>query len=114
MTRRLVHVGIAFLVIYGLLFFRLEMVQIVGAGNLREHPQNTREITLDFDAPRGVITTADGETIAQTVAVSGARNRLRQYPYGSLYSHVVGFISAEHGGAGVERSHNNFLAGNEL
>ncbi len=114
MTRRLVHVGIAFLVIYGLLFFRLEMVQIVGAGDLRDHPQNTREITLDFDAPRGAITTADGETIAQTVAVSGARNRLRQYPYGSLYSHVVGFISAEHGGAGIERSHNDFLAGNDL
>ena len=38
MTRRLFHVGIAFLAIYGLLFFRLEMVQIVGARNLREHP----------------------------------------------------------------------------
>ena len=114
MTRRLVHVGIAFLVIYGLLFFRLEMVQIFGARNLREHPQNTLEITLDFDAPRGAIRTADGETIAQTVAVKGARNRLRQYPYGSLYSHVVGFISAEHGGAGIERSHNDFLAGNDL
>ena len=114
MTRRLLHVGIAFLAIYGLLFFRLEMVQIVGAKNLREHPQNTRQITLDFDAPRGVIRTADGETIAQTVAVSGARNRLRQYPYGSLYSHVVGFISTQHGGTGIERSHNNFLAGNDL
>ena len=114
MTRRLFHVGIAFLAIYGLLFFRLEMVQIVGARNLREHPQNPRQITRDFDAPRGVMRTADGEIVAQTVAVSGARNRLRQYPYGSLYSHVVGFISAQHGGTGIERSHNNFLAGNDL
>ncbi len=114
MSRRLVHVGIAFLAIYGLLFFRLEMIQIVGASSLKDHPQNTREITLNFDAPRGAIRTADGETIAQTVAVSGQRSRLRQYPYGSLYSHVVGFISAEHGGTGIERSHNDFLAGNDL
>lgn len=114
MSRRLVHVGIAFLVIYGLLFFRLEMVQVVNAKNLRNHPQNTREIMLDFDAPRGSIQTADGEIVAQTVAISGPRNRLRQYPYGSLYSQVVGFISAEHGGSGIERSHNGFLAGSDL
>ena len=114
MTRRLVHVGIAFLAVYGLLFFRLEMVQILSAENIRKHPQNSRQIRLDFDAPRGSIQTADGEIIAKTVAVSGPRNRLRQYPYGSLYSQVVGFISAEHGGSGIERSHNGFLAGNDL
>ncbi len=114
MSRRLFHVGIAFLLIYGLLFFRLEMVQIVNAKSLRNHPLNTREITLDFDGPRGSIRTADGEIVAQTVAVSGSRNRLRQYPYGSLYSQVVGYISAKHGGNGIERSHNDFLAGNDL
>lgn len=114
MSRRLVHVGIVFLALYGLLFFRLEMVQVVNAKNLRNDPLNTREIMLNFDQPRGLIQTADGEIIAQTVAVSGPRNRLRQYPYGSLYSQAVGFISAEHGGSGIERSHNSFLAGSDL
>lgn len=114
MTRRILHVGVALLLIYVLLFFQLELVQVVRADTLRNHSQNRREITMVFDAPRGSIKTADGETIAETVSVSGAQPRLRQYPYGSLYSHIVGFISAEHGGSGLERKHNDFLAGNDL
>ncbi|MDP7066976.1 MAG: penicillin-binding transpeptidase domain-containing protein [Acidimicrobiales bacterium] len=114
MTRRLTQVGVAFLVIYGLLFFRLEIVQVLNANNLRDHPQNSREITLVFDKPRGSIRTADGEIVAQTVAVSSKQKRLRQYPYGPLYSHVGGFISAENGGSGLERTHNTFLAGEDL
>lgn len=114
MTRRILHIGVALLLIYVLLFVQLELIQVVRADTLRGHAQNTREITMVFDAPRGSITTADGETIAETVSVSGARPRLRQYPYGSLYSHIVGFISAEHGGSGLEQTHNDFLAGNDL
>ena len=114
MTRRLAHVGVVFLVLYGFLFFRLEMVQVLNADTLRSHPQNTREITLVFDEPRGSIRTADGEIVAQTVAVSGRKGRLRQYPYGALYSHVAGFISAERGGSGLERTYNSFLGGEDL
>jgi len=114
MTKRILHIGVALLLIYVLLFVQLELIQVVRADTLRDHPQNTREITMVFDAPRGSITTADGETIAETVGVSGTRPRLRQYPYGSLYSHLVGFISAEHGGSGLEQKHNDFLAGNKL
>ena len=114
MTRRIAHVGVVFLVLYGLLFFRLEIIQVLNADTLRSHPQNTREITLAFDEPRGFIRTADGEIIAQTVAVSGRQGRLRQYPYGPLYSHVAGFISAENGGSGLERTQNHFLGGEDL
>ena len=114
MTRRIAHVGVVFLVLYGLLFFRLEIIQVLNADTLRSHPQNTREITLVFDEPRGFIRTADGEIIAQTVAVSGRQGRLRQYPYGPLYSHVAGFISAENGGSGLERTQNEFLGGEDL
>ena len=114
MTRRILHIGLGLLVIYVLLFVQLELTQVVRADALRDHPQNTRGITMVFDAPRGSISTADGETVAETVTVSGARPRLRQYPYGSLYAHLVGFISAEHGGGGLERSHNDFLAGDDL
>ncbi len=114
MTRRILHVGVALLLIYVLLFVQLELIQVVQAGTLRDHSLNTREITMVFDAPRGSIRTADGETVAETVSVSGARPRLRQYPYGSLYSHLVGFITAQHGGSGLERSQNDFLAGNDL
>ena len=114
MTRRLAHVGVVFLLLYGFLFFRLEIIQVLNADALRNHPQNNREITLVFDEPRGVIRTADGEIVAQTVAVSGRQGRLRQYPYGPLYSHVAGFISAENGGAGLERTQNDFLGGEDL
>ena len=114
MTRRIAHVGVVFLVLYGLLFFRLEIIQVFNADTLRNHPQNTREITLVFDEPRGFIRTADGEVIAHTVAVSGRQGRLRQYPYGPLYSHVSGFISAENGGSGLERTQNDFLGGKDL
>ena len=110
MSRRLVHVGIVFLALYGLLFFRLEMVQVVNAKNLRNDPLNTREIMLNFDQPRGLIQTADGEIIPQTVAVCGPPNRLRQYPYGSLHSQAGVFLPADHGATVIERSHNLFLA----
>ena len=54
MTRRIAHVGVVFLVLYGLLFFRLEIIQVFNADALRNHSQNTREITLVFDEPRGL------------------------------------------------------------
>ena len=74
------------------LFSASKLFRFFNADTLRNHPQNTREITLVFDEPRGFIRTADGEVIAHTVAVS-RQGRLRQYPYGPLYSHVSGFIS---------------------
>ena len=55
MTRRIAHVGVVVLVLYGLLFFRLEIIQVFNADTLRNHPQNTQEITLVFDEPRGFI-----------------------------------------------------------
>lgn len=114
MSKRLIHVGVVFLALYGLLFFRLEWIQIFSAEKLKNHTDNTRQVTMAFDQPRGEIRTADGEVIAQTVAVSGSRERLRQYPYGSMYSHLTGFISAVNGGSGIERNFNNFLSGSDL
>ena len=114
MSKRLIHVGVVFLALYGLLFFRLEWIQIFSTEKLKNHTDNTRQVTMAFDQPRGEIRTADGEVIAQTVAVSGSRERLRQYPYGSMYSHLTGFISAVNGGSGIERNFNNFLSGSDL
>lgn len=112
MNRQIRQLGVALLLLYALLFARLNWVQVFDAQELTADPLNTRRVVRDFGQRRGNIVTADGVVIAESVELEGARfDRERRYPQGPLYSHVTGYFSFEFGATGVERSYNDELAG---
>lgn len=99
------------LVLFALLFARLNWVQVFDSEQLTADPLNTRRVVRDFGQLRGNIVTADGIVIAESVDIEGRFDRERRYPEGPLYSHVTGYFSFEFGATGVERSYNDELAG---
>jgi len=111
MDRQIRKLGVALLVLFSALFVRLNHIQVVEAQELQNKPGNTRKATKDFARERGVIQTADGVVLAQSVPVDSAFKRLRQYPEKELFGHLTGFFSFTYGSSGLERAYNDDLAG---
>ena len=108
------RLGVVLLVMFFALFVKLNDLQVVRADKLATDPGNTRQATRDFSRERGVIQTADGAVVAQSVDVGGPFERLRQYPEGELFSHIAGYFSFTYGTEGVERTYNADLAGRSV
>lgn len=111
MTRQIRQVGIALMVMFSLLFLNVTYLQYLKADELSDHPGNTRRIVRDFSRPRGVIESADGAVLAESVPVDGQFSRLRRYPEAELFAHITGYFSFSVGSEGVERTYNADLAG---
>ncbi len=111
MNRQIRQLGVAFLILFAVLFIRLNQVQVLDAEELTSNPLNTRRVVRDFGQRRGSIVTADGVVIAESVDVEGRFARERRYPEGSDFAHVTGYFSFEFGATGVERQYNDELAG---
>ncbi len=62
---------------------------------------NTRKKDLEKQVIRGTIYAADGSVLAQE-ALAGDGSEVRNYPYGPLFAHVVGYSVM--GSAGIERA----------
>src|SRR6185436_14336207 len=76
------------------------------------HPDNSRVVLVEYNRPRGAITSADGALLARSVEVDGENfKRRREYPEGSLFSSVTGFFSLNFGSTGVEKTYNAELTG---
>jgi peptidoglycan glycosyltransferase len=103
--------GIVLLVLFSALFVQLNWLQVIDAHDLNNHPANSRAVVRDFIQPRGVIQTADGTVIAQSVPSNDSFKLQRQYPQGDLFGHVTGYFSFTYGSEGVEREYNDALTG---
>jgi penicillin-binding protein A len=103
--------GIVMIVLFSALFLQLNYLQVIQANDLNNHPANSRAVVRDFSQPRGVIQTADGTVIAQSVPSNDAFKFQRQYPLGPLFAHVTGYFSFTYGSEGVEKEYNDALTG---
>lgn len=66
-------------------------------------PYNKRQDLFTRKVVRGGIYSADGVTLAETIT-DEAGNETRQYPYGRIFAHVVGYST--HGTSGIESMAN--------
>ncbi|MGH9152733.1 MAG: peptidoglycan D,D-transpeptidase FtsI family protein [Acidimicrobiales bacterium] len=114
MDAQIRRLALVLLVMFLSLFVKLNDLQVVRAERLASAPGNTRQATRDFSRERGVIQTADGAVVAESVDVDGAFERLRRYPEGELFAHVAGYFSFTYGAEGVERTYNAELAGRSV
>jgi peptidoglycan glycosyltransferase len=114
MTKQIRQLGIGLMVCFGILFLQLNRLTVLEASSLNDNPINTREILRDFTKPRGTVTTADGVVIARSVPSDDRFELQREYPKGSLYAPITGFLSFTLGSSGVERTYNDELAGRTL
>lgn len=72
---------------------------------------NSRQKLLLSRNCRGTIYSADGQILAQTL-IDEEGNEVRNYPYGNLFSHVVGYSTK--GKTGVEAQANYYLINSNI
>ena len=111
MNKQIRRLGVGLLACYVLLFVQLNVLQVVRADSYNANPLNTRQVVRDFSRPRGVIQTADGVILAQSVPSNDRLNFQRVYPTKDLFAGVTGYFAFTFGSDGVERTYNDVLAG---
>lgn len=96
---------IAYLFLGMFLCLMLYMVyfQVFKSEDFINSPYNTRQDTFSSYVVRGEIQSADGKVLAETIT-DDSGNETRNYPYGDMYAHVVGFST--NGKSGIESTMN--------
>lgn len=90
-----------FLVMIGYLIY----FNVVKSKEIINSPYNVRQDLLAKRVVRGSILDRDGEVLAQTVTDEEG-NETREYPYGDLFAHVVGYsVKGKYGLESVQNFH---------
>jgi peptidoglycan glycosyltransferase len=112
MNAPLRRAGVVMMVLFGLLFANLNLVQVVRADQYRNDEEHNRIRVQqhEYERQRGEII-VDGDAVAQSVATKDTLKYLRQYPTGPMYAHVTGYRPVNLAATDVERMENEFLAG---
>ncbi len=95
---------------FGLLLLAATWFQVIGADRYRSDPRNARTAINLTTKERGLIVSADGEILAQSVRVpENASAYARTYPAGEAFTPVVGYTSRLVGDAGIEAAYGSDL-----
>lgn len=81
--------------------------QTAMSAELLNSPYNKRTEALAEKIVRGSILASDGETVLAQTMLDSEGNETRNYPFGSLYAHTVGYL--DYGSSGLEQSQNSRL-----
>ncbi len=79
------------------------------ASDIASNPYNKRQWEDEKFVKRGNIYDRDGEILAETI-IDGD-NRIRKYPKGHLYSHIIGYYSKVYGKSQLEMTYDKELLG---
>ena len=92
------------------LVLMLTYVQVWAAPSLKINPANTRAVEEEMQIERGLILSADDQSLAKND--QQGQYFLRTYPFGDLTeSPWLGFQQPRYGRAGVERVYNRGIDG---
>ena len=115
MNRQITQLFVVVLALFSLLVVFTSRWTIFEAKGLQDQTANRRPLLEQLQIPRGFIYADDGKTVLARNIRHGHGPTLRYsrtYPTDNLFSHVVGYSFISHGSAGLEKSENDALAGN--
>ena len=111
MNRQIGRVGMVVMVLFGALFINLNVITLLQADELANHPTNRRVIIREYAIERGPILVGE-EAVARSVRTEeGQYLYLRTYPEPELYAHLTGYYSIVLQRSGLERALNEELTG---
>lgn len=86
--------------------------QVIKSEDFINNSYNARQDTFSESVVRGEILSAEGEVLAKT-ETDAEGNEKRTYPYGNMFSHIVGYSTEKYGNSGIESWANfNLLRSN--
>jgi penicillin-binding protein A len=106
---------IVFLLLFGVLVVGTSWNTVFRADELRNKPQNRRQLLEQQRIRRGAIRADDGSVLARSVRQSDD-TFTRLYPQNGLFAQAIGYSFTRYGRAGLEQYRNDALSGttNEL
>jgi peptidoglycan glycosyltransferase len=114
MAGRIRLLGIGMVLCFLALLLQLNNVQVKNAHKYATSSFNPAVNAAKFDQPRGIIQSADGVVLAQSVAVKNpcrsCYKYVRQYPLGPLFAHITGYFPIGGLPTGVENTYDALLA----
>ena len=115
MNRQIARLFGFFVVLFAVLIAATSWSSVLGARGLQDNAHNRRPLLEAQRIPRGLIFARDGTKLAVNRHTgSGETLRyFRAYPTGPLFSHAVGYSYVSRGSAGIEKSYNRELTGQE-
>lgn len=110
MSHQIRRVATVMLVLFGVLFVNLNLIQLLRGEELVNNPANRRLLEREYEIERGEILVDETE-IVRSEPTDGELKYLRRYLESRQYAHLTGFYSFVLGRAGLERSLNETLTG---
>lgn len=106
-SKRIIKVLIALCTLFVGLIVYLSYFETFQAARVVTNSYNKRQWLNEEYVLRGTIVDRNGKALAYSEKIED--KQVRQYKYGRLYSHVIGYSSKEYGKAGLEASYNSQL-----
>ncbi len=110
MNRTIARVAGVVLVLFGMLFVNLNVIGLIRADELANHPSNRRLIVREYEIARGPIVVGE-DAIALSTPTDGELRYLRTYPQQGRYAHLTGYYSVVLQRSGLEAAVNQHLTG---
>ena len=108
-NKRIIRVLIAISLVFLALVTYLLWFNMFRAKDVYTNSYNKRQWESEQQVQRGEIYSQDGVLLAETEIDGDAR--IRKYPKGRLYSHIIGYCSQVYGKTQLEMSHDDDLIG---
>ena len=108
-NKRIIRVLIAISLLFLALVTYLFWFNMFRAKDVYTNSYNKRQWESEQQVQRGEIYSQDGVLLAETEIDGDAR--IRKYPKGRLYSHIIGYCSQVYGKTQLEMSHDDDLIG---
>lgn len=107
--RRVIHLLIALCCLFLLMAGYLTYFKLAVGDKIVTSSYNRRNWEKEEDILRGDIYDTNGKLLAKSERKDGKSER--HYPFGALYSHVIGYNSREYGRTMLESAYSSYLLG---
>src|SRR5262245_23843681 len=99
--------GVVVILLFAMLFINLNWVQVYKADDYtsNEELNHVRMQAQEYERARGKIV-VNGVSVAESKETTGTLKYKREYPFGTLYAHVVGYKPVDLGSTGIEKMEN--------
>ncbi len=108
-NRKIIRVLVVVSALFLALLTYLLYFNMFESKSVATNPYNRRQWDDELYVTRGTIYDSDGVVLAETV--DNGEKIKREYPYGRLYSHVIGYCSQVYGKSLLERAFDSELLG---
>lgn len=108
-NKKIIKVLVAICSLFLILIVYLTYLQVFKGKQIVQNSYNRRQYEADETTVRGKISDRNGTVVAYSEEKENGQ--LRIYPFGSVYSHVIGYNSKVYGRSLLEASYNDYLLG---